>query len=154
MTNYEQRQMATLDSWASDFGLLSYSTFNIPSPSAVVLLTTRHSSEVKLVTHSMNRFDPARLIRIALELAAQAGNVIIHRSSRRKRGIPPNHIEEPFPRDWLARPLGHQAHHRELFRSKMDGFSAPHCRLSHQIDFNLAEPKPCRRVGLPVDSPQ
>src|ERR1044071_4960066 len=116
MTNYEQRQMATLDSWASDFGLLSYSTFNIPSPSAVVLLTTRHSSEVKLVTHSMNRFDPARLIRIALELAAQAGNVIIHRSSRRKRGIPPNHIEEPFPRDWGSRAPRPHTHPPDTFR--------------------------------------
>src|SRR2546422_6484011 len=39
------------------------------------------------VADAMHGLDPARVVRVRLQPGAQAGNVIVHRARRRKRGV-------------------------------------------------------------------
>ena len=42
----------------------------------------------------MHRLEPARLVRVRLQLGAQAGDVVVHRARRRERGIAPDRVEK------------------------------------------------------------
>ena len=50
----------------------------------------------------MHGLDPARLVRVRLELGAQAGDVIVHGARGRKGGVAPDHVEKPLARDRFA----------------------------------------------------
>src|SRR5207302_7979222 len=55
--------------------------------------------QLQSVADAMHGLDPARLLRVRLQLGAQAGNVIVHRARRRKRGVAPDHVEKPLAGD-------------------------------------------------------
>lgn len=55
------------------------------------LLSIR-ASELKPVTHPVNRLDKLRLIRVCFQLRSQARDVIVHRPGRRERCVTPNSI--------------------------------------------------------------
>src|SRR5690242_1064566 len=88
--------------------------------------------------------DPARLLRIVLDLGPQTGNVLVDRARGGKGGVAPNDIEEPVPRHDLAWILQQQAQHREFLGRQENFLGAAKDALLHKIQaylsqFDLAE---------------
>src|SRR5262249_7161210 len=93
------------------------------------------SLSMQLVTHSMHRFDKLRRDWIALEFAAQAGDVVVHGARGREGAVAPDDVQKALTGDRFAFRLGQQAQHCELLGSKMKHGLAPHGGLPHQVEF-------------------
>ena len=94
----------------------------------------------------MNGLEPTRLIRIGLELAAQAGDVIVHRAGRRESGVIPDDVEKAFAGNGLAGGFGHESQHGKFFGGQMEGFLAFGGGLLDEIDASIAKAESSGRI--------
>src|SRR5260370_39083106 len=60
------------------------------------------------ITHPVHGLNPARLVGVALDLVAQAGDMVIDGAGRRESRVTPDDIEKALPRDLLPRRPGRQ----------------------------------------------
>src|SRR5437016_3638737 len=74
----------------------------------------------ELVADSMDGLDVFRPRRVALQLGADAGHMIVHGTACRVRLNAPDFVEKLVARHHLARACCQQAHHRKLFACHLD----------------------------------
>jgi len=87
----------------------------------------------------VNSLNPLRILRVPLDLAAQARDMIVYCPGRGKCSIAPYHIEEPFPRDWLTLSLCQESQHPEFLGREVQRFFASRCDLPAQVNLHLAQ---------------
>ena len=87
----------------------------------------------------MHRLDPFRRVGVALDFAAQAGDVIVHGASRRVCRVAPDHVQKPLARDRFTGGLGHESEHGKFLRGEMEWLSAARGGLLHQVNPRVVE---------------
>src|SRR6266849_3529896 len=76
------------------------------------------------IAHPVHGLNPARLVGVALDLMAQAGNMVIDGAGRRESRVTPDDIEKALARDRLARRPGQQPEHGEFLGREMQRLSS------------------------------
>src|ERR1035437_9701631 len=94
-------------------------------------------SQVEFIADTMHGLEPAGRIRVTLELAAQAGNVVIHRASGWESGVAPDCVEEPLAGNGFARRLSHQPQHGEFLGRQMERLAATRGGLPDEGDVGV-----------------
>src|ERR1039458_3125744 len=79
----------------------------LPHYARCLRLPLLSAGQFELIAHAVDGLDPLRRIGVALDLAAQAGDVVIHSARGRECGIAPDDSEEPFAGDGFAGDLSH-----------------------------------------------
>jgi hypothetical protein len=109
---------------------------------------------VQLVSHSVNGFDPARILGILLNLRTEVGYVIIHSPRGRKSGAAPHDIEEALACNWFAWCSGHEPQYGVLLGSEMEFSLFPESRLAREIKFDVAQLKTSGIVPFAMIAPE
>src|SRR5205085_1162096 len=90
--------------------------------------------QLQPVAHSVHRLNPARVLRIFFNLAAQAGDVIVHGAGGWKSSIAPDDIQKSLARDRLALRLRQQPEHGKLLGGEMERLFSTGGGLFGEID--------------------
>src|SRR5713226_5163698 len=125
--------------------LVQFADFNsFTTPSACALGICQLSRFCKFgrlesVAHPVHGLNPARLVGVALDLVAQAGDMVIYGAGRRESRVAPDDVEKSLPRDRLARRPGQEPEHGEFLGGEMQRlFSVPGLLLD-EIHAHFAE---------------